>query len=114
MGGMTMPSKPSGTLEMAKVNVQTAMTLMEQVLQEFGSSSDEGTAIIKALQSLSKYFGKQTAEDLSNTQLQNMFAKMAPQAEAGMGQGGGMAGGSGSGGGGGMPPELMNMLMGKM
>jgi hypothetical protein len=117
MGGLTMPAKPSGELEMAKVNVQIAMTLMEQVLPLYGSGSDEGGAIIKALQSLSKDFGKQSAEDLSSSQLMNMFSQIGgpPPGGGGPMPPGGMAVGQGGGppGGGGLPPELMQMLMGR-
>jgi len=120
-GGLTLPGKPSGILAVAKVNVQIAMTLMEQALGEFGSGSEEGGAIIKALQSLSKSFGKQNADDLSEAQLKNMLAQSGVGAPAMPPPGGNptLPGGGapppGAGmSGGGLPPELMKMLMGKL
>jgi hypothetical protein len=97
-GGTTMPVDPKGLLEAAKVNIKIAITLLDQSLPLFGSGSEEGGSIIKALSSLNKTFGQSSAEDLQATQLQNMFASMGPKAAP---QGGG-----------GMPPDLIKAMGG--
>ena len=114
LGGATAPKDPKGVLEMARVNVKIATDLLEQTIAVFGSESEEGSAVMKVLSTLSKAFsGKRSGEDLTNSQLMNMFSAMqrgsgppggqiSPELMKSVGnQGGGMPQL-----GGGMPPQM--------
>jgi len=55
---MATPQEPKGLQQQQKVNVMMSMDLLSHSLPTFGADSDEGIAIMKALQTLSKAFGK--------------------------------------------------------
>ena len=76
LGGSAAPQDPKGTVEMAKVNLKIAIHLLEQAIPVFGTQSPQGKAVMSALSSLAKDFGKNEAEDLTNSQLMNMFSQM--------------------------------------
>ena len=55
---MTTPQEPKGQQQAAKVQVMMAMDLLAKSIPELGPSTEDGAAVLKALGSLSKAFGK--------------------------------------------------------
>ena len=55
---MTTPQEPKGQQQAARVQVMMAMDLLAKSIPELGPSSEDGAAVLKALGSLSKAFGK--------------------------------------------------------
>lgn len=78
---MTTPQPKEGEMQAAEINITMAMDLLEQSLQAFGSTSEEGSAILNSLKTLSNKFGKnrQKADSLVPTEIQQLLASL-PQA----------------------------------
>src|ERR1700686_622637 len=54
---MSTPQEPKGLQQASKVHVMMSMDLLAQAIPALGPSSEEGQAVMKALQTLSKAFG---------------------------------------------------------
>jgi len=78
---MTSPQPKEGDMQAAEVNITMAMDLLEQSLPAFGSTSEEGSAILNSLKTLSNKFGKnrQKADSLVPVEIQQLLASL-PQA----------------------------------
>lgn len=63
---MMSPQKPAGAIQMARLQMSVCIKLLTQALQKVGAMGEEGTAIMKAIQTLAKVVGKQegATEDL--------------------------------------------------
>ena len=59
-------------MQMGKVRVTSALQLMTAALQDLGSTSPEGQAVLKAMSTLSKLFGKPKDSELVPAQLSEM------------------------------------------
>jgi hypothetical protein len=57
-----MPQKPAGAIEAGRLKVLTAMKVLEQALVAFGAMGKEGKAVLGAISSLAKTFGKQEGD----------------------------------------------------
>jgi hypothetical protein len=55
---MATPQEPKGLHQAAKVHVMMAADLLAQAIPSFGPQSEDGQALMKALQVLHKAFGK--------------------------------------------------------
>src|ERR1700760_3105241 len=58
-GPMSTPQQPKGDQAGANVDALMAQKILEKARVAFGSQSDEGAAILKAISALAKAFGKQ-------------------------------------------------------
>ena len=78
---MSTPEPKMGEKETAAINVQTAMDLLEQSLPKLGGDSDEGKAVMDAVDKLAKVFGKRESKtrELMPTEIMNMISAL-PQA----------------------------------
>jgi hypothetical protein len=79
---MMTPQKPAGDQEAAKVKMLLVQHEMEKALASFGSSSHEGKAILKALSTIAKAFGKNEDE---SAELMPAMLKQALAQESGPG-----------------------------
>lgn len=84
-GPMATPAPKEGEIQKAMVNIAMVQQLLEKSLPAFGSSSEEGKAVLSALSTLSKKFGqeRQKSEQLIPAELMQLM-----QAVPGMGGGG--------------------------
>jgi hypothetical protein len=73
---MATPQAKEGKQEKARLRVHIAMNMLEQALPDFGAESEDGTAILKVLLSLSKTFGDRDASDLVPAEIKQMNADM--------------------------------------
>lgn len=92
------PQKPSGQREQAKSQVFLAQKLLVKALSTYGAiDDDQGKAILKAVNTLAKAFGRQQgdAEDLSTSEKKTLTAGLPDSPPAGGAQppGGPPAGG---------------------
>ena len=90
---MTTPQPKDGVTQAATLQVVTAMDVLERVLPQFGSETEEGRDVMKALQLLSKRFGKvrPKAQELQPAEMTSLMGAMPkPSPEAGA-MGGGAA-----------------------
>lgn len=55
---MATPQQPKGLQQAEKVHVMMSMDLLAHAIPALGAQSEEGQAVMKALQTLSKVFGK--------------------------------------------------------
>src|SRR5262245_58828366 len=69
---MAQPTPNDGERQMAMVQVETAMQMLEQALAGLGSGTPEGSAALKALSTLSKVVNRQEAEGLVPAQIAEM------------------------------------------
>jgi hypothetical protein len=76
---MMTPQKPAGLQEKAKVQIQSAIKVLEMALPAFGSGEEGGKAILKAITALGKAFGKdeQNANELMGADAKNLLQSMA-------------------------------------
>lgn len=81
---MMTPQAPEGLREAAKIDVMLATKVLERALPAFGFDTKEGSAILNALRSFSKVFGKSQSEsqDLMPAEIQNLLSQM-PQGAGG-------------------------------
>jgi hypothetical protein len=71
-GGVTTGGGAKGLQEAHKASVQTVIKVLEEGLPVWGSDSEQGTAIMKALQTLTKAFGTDPASDITKAHVQNL------------------------------------------
>lgn len=78
---MATPEPKEGLRQAAMVNVQMAIDLLTQSLPALGSTSDEGDAVLNAVKTLSKRFGKSESKtkELIPAEILQMI-KTLPQA----------------------------------
>lgn len=55
---MATPQQPKGLQQQQKVHVMMSMDLLAQAIPALGPNTEEGQSVMKALQILSKQFGK--------------------------------------------------------
>lgn len=91
---MAQPTPNDGAKQMAAVNVEGAMQMLEQALPGLGSNSEEGACVLKALSHLSKYFNRQKNAELVPAQLMELARAQKQSPMAGMMGGGGGAPGA--------------------
>lgn len=100
----TQPQQNEGERMQAHAKVQMAMTLLEQSLVAFGSSSEDGRAVLTCLKALSKFGSdREKGRDLIPSEIMNLVGSLPGQA------GGAMMAPPGGGGmqpPGGMPPGM--------
>ena len=53
---MSQPTPNDGSMQMGRVNAETAMEMLEQAIPTLGSDTPEGHAVIKALAILARLF----------------------------------------------------------
>lgn len=82
---MSTPQPNEGEKQGATVHVQMASTLLEQSLAAFGSTTDEGQAILSALKILGKKFSstRDKGRDLIPSELMNLMSTMPKSAQGG-------------------------------
>ena len=78
-------TEKSGEAEQAKANVQIAISILEQTLSQLGSDSEEGSAVLKALTTLSKSFAGKKSQDLAPAELMQLMSGMPDQYKQQMG-----------------------------
>lgn len=90
---MSTPQPNEGDKQGAMAQVQMATKILEQTLGAFGSSSDEGKAVLDALTKLGKAFGasSEKGRDLIPSEIMNMVGSMPQSAQAQMAPPGGGA-----------------------
>jgi hypothetical protein len=73
---MMSPAQPQGSQEGSRIDVMMATKLLERSLSVFGTTSEEGQAILKCLSTLGKKFGKSQDEtsELMPAELKHMIA----------------------------------------
>ena len=78
---MSTPEPKMGSRESALINVGMAMDLLEQSLASLGVDSDEGTKVLKALNSLTNVIGqrKSNINELQQSEIAQMLQSL-PQA----------------------------------
>lgn len=78
---MSTPEPKMGSKEAAMINVQTAMDLLEQAMAAVGADTEEGKALMDAVTSLTKKFGKrqESVKELMPMEIMNMIQSL-PQA----------------------------------
>ena len=83
---MSTPQDNAGDKQGAMAQVQMATKILEQTLAAFGSSSDEGKAVLDALKGLGKAFGAsaEKGKDLIPAEIMNMVGSMPQSAQAQM------------------------------
>lgn len=69
---MAQPSPNQGNMQMGRVQVESAMQLLERALQAVGTTTAEGEAVLKALTALAKHFNRQKAQELVPAQILEM------------------------------------------
>lgn len=74
--GMSKPQDKKGLKAAAQTNVHIAVNMLEEALPAFGSESEEGKIILKALDKLSGLMGKRDSSDLVPAELMKMFKQM--------------------------------------
>jgi hypothetical protein len=75
---MTTPQPKEGLKQDALIKITTAMDVLEQTLPGLGSETEEGKAVLSALSTLSKQFGKQKekAKELVPAELMSLMQSM--------------------------------------
>lgn len=69
---MAQPAQNEGSRQMAMVQVETAMQMLEQALPGLGSTSEEGRVVLRAMSSLSTKFNRAKAQELVPAQIAQM------------------------------------------
>ena len=75
---MAQPSPNKGNEQMGRVQVESAMQLLEQGLQQVGTTSPAGEAILKALTALAKHFNRQQSAEMVPAQIMEMAHAAQP------------------------------------
>lgn len=81
---MTQPTPNEGGKQMAAVNVEGAMQMLEQAIPNLGSNTEEGKAVLEVLTKLSKYFNRQQSKELIPAQLMELARAQKQSPLAGM------------------------------
>src|SRR5512135_354746 len=75
---MAQPSANRGNAMMGKAQVESAMQILEQALAQLGTSSPEGSAVIKALSALARSFSRPEGKELVPSQIMHMAQAARP------------------------------------
>ena len=86
---MAQPSPNDGARQMAMVQVETGMQMLEQALAGLGSNTPEGAAVVKALGTLSSKFTRSKSKELVPAQIAEMARSQSQSPIAQMMGGGG-------------------------
>jgi hypothetical protein len=91
---MSTPQPNEGEKQGAMVQVQMAMSLLEQTLSSFGSDSEEGQAVLTSLKTLGSKFAskREKGRDLIPSEIMNLVASMPKSARPGAPQPGAQPG----------------------
>ena len=81
---MAQPSPNRGNAQMGKAQVESAMQILEQAIAQLGSSSKEGAAVIRALNTLATHFNRQEGNELVPSQIMQMASAAKPSPLAAM------------------------------
>jgi hypothetical protein len=75
---MTAPGAPNGQRDAAMAQIGNCLDLMEITLPQLGAETEEGQAVMDALRSLAKVFGKHRSQmqELQPAQMQMMLRGM--------------------------------------
>jgi hypothetical protein len=97
---MSTPQPNEGEKQGAMAQIQMVTKILEQTLAAFGSTSEEGRAVLHALTILGKKFGREEGrgKDLIPSEIMNMVGSMPKSDQAQMQPPGAPPGGAG------MPP----------
>jgi hypothetical protein len=87
---MAQPTPNDGARQMGLVQVETAMSMLEQALPSLGSNTPEGEAALKALSVLSRAVNRQKSQDLVPAQIAEL-ARTQQQSPLAQMMGGGAA-----------------------
>lgn len=85
---MAQPTPNEGSRQMAMVQVETAMQMLEEACTKLGNDSKEYAAAEKALNSLSKVFNRQKAKELVPAQIAELARAQQQSPIAGLMSGG--------------------------
>lgn len=82
---MSTPQQPKGQQEGAKVDALMAVKMLERTLPAFGSQSDEGKAVLKAISALAKAFGRaeDKTQELMPAEMKTLLAGLSGPGAAG-------------------------------
>lgn len=72
----TTEAVPEGNIERARSNVMIAIALLEQSLAHLGSGTEEGAAVLRALSSLRRAFGKRAEAELTPAEMRLLMSQM--------------------------------------
>ena len=109
-GAATTGGDAKGLQDAHKASIQTVIKVREEGISVWGSTSEEGQAIIKALQTLTKGFGTDPASDITKAHVQNLQDVLAgPQGKIPLGGAGGQPQPQGAPG---ISPQLMQTMGG--
>src|SRR5512146_3306948 len=75
---MAQPSPNQGNMQMGRVQVESAMQMLEQALPALGTGTPDGAAVIRALSSLARHFNRQKNAELVPAQLMEMAQANQP------------------------------------
>lgn len=70
------PQEKKGLKVAGMTNVHIAVNMLEEALPAFGSESDEGSDILKALSILRKHVGKRDSSDLVPAEVLHMVRRL--------------------------------------
>jgi len=86
MGAPMATPQPQDGVNMSGItNVQIAIELLEQAISSLGSGSKEGSAVLKALSTLSSAFAEGKGRDLIPAELMHLMGQVGP-GQGGQGQ----------------------------
>ena len=85
--GMMTPQPPSGDIQSARLDVYSAMKLLDRAVGKFGPKSEDGEAALKATAALRRSFSEyeDTSEEFSPSEIKRMLASLAGPGAAGPG-----------------------------
>lgn len=73
---MSGPQDKKGLKAAAATNLHIAVNMLEEALPAFGSESEEGGSILKALNAIRSLVGKRDSSDLVPAELLQMFRRL--------------------------------------
>lgn len=73
---MSTPQDKKGLKAAAATNVHIAMNMLEEALPAFGSESEEGKKILRALGIIGAIAGKRDSGDLAPAEIKHMVGQM--------------------------------------
>jgi hypothetical protein len=105
---MMTPQKPKGQQAGASAAVNVARKLLEQSLVSFGSDSEEGAAVLKAIHALAKGFARdeENSQSLMPAELKSALLAGGPMTPPGPNAGPPQGGPPGAPPGGAPPPPM--------
>jgi len=73
---MSGPQEKKGLKAAAATNIHIALNMLEEALPAFGSESEEGGAILKAMNAIRGLAAKRDSSDLAPAELLQMFRRL--------------------------------------